>query len=97
MCRPTVLACQQEEAKRCYRRFVTVLIGITIIALLLVLFGKVSVFMLVFVLHVIVLHVIILCCGVLHELSSVWRLYIISKFCKGSVLMLVTLLENVWR
>ena len=45
--------------KRGYRRFVNVVIGIIIIDLLLVLFGKVGVFVLVFVLRVIVFHVII--------------------------------------
>ena len=50
---------QQEEDERSYRRFVKVVIGIIILALLLVLFGKVGVFTLTFVLHVNVFHVII--------------------------------------
>ena len=36
--------CQQGEAKRCYRGFVTVVISIITIVLLLVLFGRVDVF-----------------------------------------------------
>ena len=51
--------CQQDEGKRSYRRYVNVVMGIIVIALLLVLFGKVSVLILVFVLRVIVFHVII--------------------------------------
>ena len=47
--------CQQGEAKRSYRGFVTVVIGIIII----ILFGRIRVFILVFVLRVIVFHVII--------------------------------------
>ena len=50
--------CQQGEAKRSYRGFVTVAIGIIIIKLL-VLFGRVRVFIVVFVLRIIVFHVII--------------------------------------
>ena len=30
------------------------------------------------------------CCDAVHELSSVWRLCIFSKFCKGCVLLLVS-------
>ena len=45
--------CKQGEAKRSYRGFVTVVISIIIIVLLLVLFGRVGVFILVFVLFVI--------------------------------------------
>ena len=48
--------CQQGEAKRSYRGFVTVLISIIIIVLLLVLFGRVGVFILVFVLRVVAFH-----------------------------------------
>ena len=51
--------CQREEEEHSYRRFVKVVIGIIILALLLVLFGKVGVFTLTFVLHVNVFHVII--------------------------------------
>ena len=51
--------CQQEEGKRSYRRFVKVVIGIITIALLSVLFGKVGVFIIIFVLRVIVFHEII--------------------------------------
>ena len=58
------------------------MIGIIIIDLLLVLFGKVGVFVLVFVLRVIVFSCNNLCCDVVHKLSSVWRLCIFSKFCK---------------
>ena len=50
------LDCQQGEAKLSYRGFVTVVIGIIIIVLLLVLFGRVGVFMLNFVLRVIAFH-----------------------------------------
>ena len=85
-----VTNCQQGEAKRSYRGFVTVVISIIIIVLLLVFFGRVGVFILVFVLYVIALHKV--------YVAMLWRLCIFSKFCKGrSVLMLVTLLENVWR
>ena len=45
--------CQQGEAKRSYCGFVTVLISIIVIVLLLVLFGRVGVFILVLVLCVI--------------------------------------------
>ena len=45
--------CQQGEAKRSCHGFVTVVISIIIIVLLLVLFGRVGVFILVFVLFVI--------------------------------------------
>ena len=49
LCVDQPIDCQQEEEKRSsYRRFVKVVIGIIILALLLVLFGKVGVFMLVF-------------------------------------------------
>ena len=82
--------CQQGEAKRSYRGFVTVVISIIIIVLLLVFFGRVGVFILVFVLYVIAFHKV--------YVAILWRLCIFSKFCKGrSVLMLVTLLGNVWR
>ena len=47
--------CQQGEAKRSYSGFVTVVIS-TIIIVLLLLFGIVGVFMLVFVLCVIAFH-----------------------------------------
>ena len=82
--------CQKGEAKRSYRGFVTVVISIIIIVLRLVFFGRVGVFILVFVLYVIAFHKV--------YVAMLWRLCIFSKFCKGrSVLMLVTLLENVWR
>ena len=58
LCVDQLIDCQQVEEKRSYRRFVKVVIGIIILALLLVLFGKVGVFMLVFVLRVNVFHVI---------------------------------------
>ena len=74
---------QQEEDEHSYRRFVKVVIGIIILALLLVLFRKVGVIILVFVLRVNGFSCNNLCCSVVHELSSVWRLCIISKFCKG--------------
>ena len=49
LCVDQPIDCQQEEEKRSsYRRFVKVVIGIIILALLLVLFGKVGFFMLVF-------------------------------------------------
>ena len=50
------LDCQQGEAKRSYRGFVTVVISIIIIVLLLVFFGRVGVFILVFALCVIAFH-----------------------------------------
>ena len=53
LCVDQLIDCQQEEQKRSYRRFVKVVIGIIILALLLVLFGKVGVFVLVNVFHVI--------------------------------------------
>ena len=59
LCVGQPIDCQQEEEKRSYSRFVKVVIGIIIVALLLVLFGKVGVFMLVFVLRVNVFHAII--------------------------------------
>ena len=59
LCVDQPIACQQKEQKRSYRRFVKAVIGIIILALLLVLFGKVGVFMLAFVLRVNVFHVII--------------------------------------
>ena len=48
--------CQQGEAKRRYRGFVTFVISIIIIDLLLVLFGRVDIYILVFVLCVIAFH-----------------------------------------
>ena len=49
LCVDQPIDCQQEEEKRSsYRRFVKVVIGIIILSLFLVLFGKVGVFMLVF-------------------------------------------------
>ena len=81
--------CQQGEANRSYGSFVIVLISIIIIVLPLVLFGRVGVFILVFVLCVITFHKA--------YVAMLWRLCIFSKFCEGrSVLMLVTLLEKVW-
>ena len=67
--------CQQEEAKRRYRGFVTFVISIIIIVLLLVLFGRVDIFILVFVLCVIAFHKV--------YVAMLWRLCIFSKFCKG--------------
>ena len=67
--------CQQGEAKRSYCGFVTVVISIIIIVLLLVLFGIVGAFMLVFVLCVIAFHKV--------YVAMLWRLCILSKFCKG--------------
>ena len=51
-----VIDCQQGEAKRSYRGFITIVINIIIIVLLLVLFGRVDVFILVFILCVIAFH-----------------------------------------
>ena len=59
LCVDQPIDCQREEEEHSYRRFVKVVIGIIILALLLVLFGKVGVFTLTFVLHVNVFHVII--------------------------------------
>ena len=67
--------CQQGEAKRSYGSFVIVLISIIIIVLLLVLFGRVGVFILVFVLCVIAFHKA--------YVAMLWRLCVLSKFCKG--------------
>ena len=67
--------CQQGEAKRSFRGFVTVVINIIIIVLLLVLFGRVTVFILDFVLCVIAFHK--------SYVAMLWRLCIFSKFCKG--------------
>ena len=68
-------ACQQGEANRSYRGFVTVVMSIIIIVFLLVLFRIVGVFMLVFVLCVIAFHKV--------YVAMLWRLCIFSKFCKG--------------
>ena len=67
--------CQQGEAKRCYRGFVAVVISIITIVLLLVLFGRVHVFILVLVFCVIAFHKV--------YVAMLWRLCIFSKFCKG--------------
>ena len=69
--------CQQREAKRSYRGFVTVVISFIIIVLLLVLFGRVGVFILVFVLYVIALHKV--------YVAMLWRLCIFSKFVRDGV------------
>ena len=53
--------CQQGEAQRSYHGFVTVVIKIIIIVLLLVLFGRVDVFTLVFIL--LFIKVMLRCCG----------------------------------
>ena len=59
-----VIDCQQGEAKRSYRGFITIAINIIIIVLLLVLFGRVDVFILVFALCVIAfIKVMLRCCG----------------------------------
>ena len=63
------------EAKRSYHGFITIVISIIIIALLLVLFGRVGVFTPVFVLCVIVFHKV--------YVAMLWRLCSFSKFCKG--------------
>ena len=67
--------CQQGEAKRCYRGFVAVVISIITIVLLLVLFGRVHVFILVLVFCVIAFHKV--------YVAMLWRLCIFSKFSKG--------------
>ena len=67
--------CQQGEAKRSFRGFATVLISIIIIFLLLALFGRVGVFIFVFVLRVIAFHKA--------YVAMLWRLCIFSKFYKG--------------
>ena len=59
LCVDQPIDCQQEEEEHSYRRFVKVVIGIIILALLLVLFAKVGVLTLTFVLRVTVFHVII--------------------------------------
>ena len=71
-----VIDCRQGEAKRSYRGFITIVTNIIIIVLLLVLFGRVDVFMLVFVLCVIAFHK--------GYVALLWRLCIFSKFCKGA-------------
>ena len=61
-----VIDSQQGEAKRRYRGFITIVINIIIIVLLLVLFGRVDIFILVFVLCVISFHklkIMLRCCG----------------------------------
>ena len=50
---------ERKNGKRSYCRFVNVVIGVIIIALLIVFCGKVGVFILIFVLRVVVFHVII--------------------------------------
>ena len=70
-----VIDCQQGEAKRSYRGFITIVINIIIIILLLVLFRRVDVFILVFALCVIAFHK--------GYVALLWRLCILSKFCKG--------------
>ena len=67
--------CQQGEAKRSYRGFVTVVISIIIIVLLLELFGTVGVFILVFVLCVITFHKV--------YVAMLWRLCNFNTFYKG--------------
>ena len=67
--------CKQGEAKRSYHGFVTVVISISVIVLLLVLFGRVDVFILVFVLCVIAFPKV--------YIAMLWRLCIFSKFRKG--------------
>ena len=67
--------CQKGEAKRSYRGVVTAVISIIIIVLLLVLFGRVGVFILIFVLCVIAFHKV--------YVAMLWRLCIFSKYCKG--------------
>ena len=59
LCVDQPIDCQQEEEEHSYRRFLKVVIGIIILALLLVLFAKVGVLTLTFVLRVTVFHVII--------------------------------------
>ena len=70
-----VIDSQQGEAKRSYRGFITIVINIIIIVLLLVLFGRVDVFILVFILCVIAFHK--------DYVALLWRLCIFSKLCKG--------------
>ena len=53
--------CEQGEAKRSYRGFVTILISIIIVILLVVLFGRVGVFILIFVLCVFAFSFILFC------------------------------------
>ena len=77
------LNCQQGEAKLSYRGFVTVVIGIIIIVLLVVLFGRVGVFMLNFVLRVIAFYKAYVAMSYVNYPPSVWRLCIFNKFCKG--------------
>ena len=69
------IGCQQGEAKRSYPGFVTVVISIIIIVVLLVLFGRVGVIILVFVLCVIAFHKV--------YVAMLWLLSIFGKFCKG--------------
>ena len=70
-----VIDCQQGEAKGSYRGFITIVLNIIIIVLLLVLFGRVDVFVLVFVLCIIAFHK--------GYVVMLWRLCIFSKFCRG--------------
>ena len=94
LCVDQPIDCQQEEEERSYRRFVKVVIGIIILALLLVLFGKVGVFMLAFVLRVNVFHVIIYVAVLYRNFPQCGDCASSASFVR-SVLMLVTLLENV--
>ena len=68
-------AIQQGEAQRSYHGFVTVVINIIIIVPLLVLFGRVDVFVLLIVLCVIAFHK--------GYVAMLWRFCNFSKFCKG--------------
>ena len=87
--------CQQEEEKRGFRRFVNVVTGIIIIDLLLVLFGKVVVFVVVFVLRVPVFHVIIYVAMFYINYPRCGDCAFSASFVR-SVLMLATLPEKVW-
>ena len=69
-----IIAAKVIQAKRRYRGFVTFVISIIIIVLLLVLFGRVDIFTLVFELCVIAFHKV--------YVAMLWRLCIFSKFCK---------------
>ena len=89
LCVDQPIDCQQEEEERSYRRFVQVVIGIIILASSSFgFFGKKRCFHACFCTACLCFPCNNLCCGVVHELSSVWRLCIISKFKIRKLLLL---------
>ena len=74
---------ETKNGKRSYGRFVNVVIGVIIISLLLVFLWKSRCFYTCFCTACCCFPCNNFYCDVVHELSSVWRLCIFSKFCKG--------------